>query len=57
MAHENLFTVVLEQFQTDTADYADFNLPANKQLEHYDIHIRVRPPLRIAQSSRHRADG
>ena len=37
-ARENLFTVVLEQFQTDTADYADIVLPATTQLEHYDVH-------------------
>ena len=35
---EDLFTVVLEHFQTDTADYADFILPATTQLEHWDIH-------------------
>lgn len=35
---EDLFTVVLEHFQTDTADYADFLLPATTQLEHWDIH-------------------
>jgi len=29
---------VLEHFQTDTADYADFILPATTQLEHWDIH-------------------
>jgi anaerobic selenocysteine-containing dehydrogenase len=34
---EDLFTVVLEQFQTDTADYADYILPATTQLEHWDI--------------------
>jgi anaerobic selenocysteine-containing dehydrogenase len=32
-----LFTVVLEHFQTDTADYADFVLPATTQLEHLDV--------------------
>ncbi|WP_225785213.1 molybdopterin-dependent oxidoreductase [Xenophilus sp. Marseille-Q4582] len=37
-AREDLFTVVLEQFQTDTADYADYLLPATMQLEHWDIH-------------------
>ncbi|XXQ56010.1 molybdopterin-dependent oxidoreductase [Xenophilus aerolatus] len=37
-AREDLFTVVLEQFQTDTADYADYLLPATTQLEHWDIH-------------------
>jgi anaerobic selenocysteine-containing dehydrogenase len=39
LAREDLFTVVLEHFQTDTADYADFVLPATTQLEHYDIHF------------------
>ena len=34
----DLFTVVLEHFQTDTADYADFLLPATTQLEHWDLH-------------------
>jgi anaerobic selenocysteine-containing dehydrogenase len=29
---------VLEHFQTDTADYADYILPATTQLEHWDIH-------------------
>jgi anaerobic selenocysteine-containing dehydrogenase len=37
-AREDLFTVVLEQFQTDTVDYADYVLPATTQLEHWDIH-------------------
>lgn len=35
---EDLFTVVLEQFRTDTADYADYLLPATTQLEHWDVH-------------------
>ncbi len=34
----DLFTVVLEHFVTDTADYADFVLPATTQLEHVDVH-------------------
>jgi anaerobic selenocysteine-containing dehydrogenase len=34
---EDLFTVVHEQFQTDTADYADIVLPATTQLEHRDL--------------------
>ena len=38
-ARENLFTVVLEHFQTDTADYADYILPATTQLEHWDVHM------------------
>ncbi|MDR0226867.1 MAG: molybdopterin oxidoreductase family protein [Burkholderiaceae bacterium] len=37
-AREDLFTVVLEQFMTDTADLADYVLPATTQLEHWDIH-------------------
>ncbi|MEO7400677.1 MAG: molybdopterin oxidoreductase family protein [Polaromonas sp.] len=37
-AREDLFTVVLEHFQTDTADYADYVLPATTQLEHWDVH-------------------
>lgn len=35
---EDLFTVVHEIFQTDTADYADILLPATTQLEQWDIH-------------------
>jgi anaerobic selenocysteine-containing dehydrogenase len=38
-ARDDLFTVVLEQFQTDTADYADYILPATTQLEHWDVHL------------------
>ena len=38
-AREDLFTVVLEHFHTDTADYADFILPATTQLEHWDVHL------------------
>ena len=37
-AREDLFTVVLEHFLTDTADHADFVLPATTQLEHWDTH-------------------
>ena len=36
-AREDLYTVVLEHFQTDTADYADLLLPATTQLEHLDV--------------------
>jgi len=36
---EDLFTVVLEQFQTDTADYADIVLPATTFLEHTDLYL------------------
>jgi anaerobic selenocysteine-containing dehydrogenase len=38
-AREDLFTVVLEHFQTDTADCADYILPATTQLEHWDVHV------------------
>jgi anaerobic selenocysteine-containing dehydrogenase len=38
LRRDDLFTVVHEQFQTDTADYADILLPATTQLEHFDIH-------------------
>lgn len=39
LAREDLFTVVLEHFQTDTADWADYVLPATTQLEHWDVHL------------------
>jgi anaerobic selenocysteine-containing dehydrogenase len=38
LKRDDLFTVVLEHFQTDTADYADVLLPATTQLEHDDLH-------------------
>jgi anaerobic selenocysteine-containing dehydrogenase len=38
LAREDLLTVVLEHFQTDTADWADWVLPATTQLEHWDLH-------------------
>ena len=38
LMREDLFTVVLEHFQTDTADYADYLLPATTFLEHPDIY-------------------
>ena len=38
LKRDDLFTVVLEHFQTDTADYADVVLPATTQLEHDDLH-------------------
>jgi anaerobic selenocysteine-containing dehydrogenase len=39
LRREDLFTVVLEQFQTDTADHADIVLPATTFLEHTDIYF------------------
>jgi anaerobic selenocysteine-containing dehydrogenase len=38
LKRDDLFTVVLEQFQTDTADYADILLPATTFLEHTDLY-------------------
>ena len=38
-AREDLYTVVLEHFLTDTAGYADIVLPATTQLEHWDAHL------------------
>ena len=39
LRRDDLFTVVLEHFVTDTADHADIVLPATTQLEHWDIHL------------------
>ena len=39
LRRDDLCTVVLEHFQTDTADYADYVLPATTQLEHLDVHF------------------
>lgn len=38
LERDDLFTVVHEQFPTDTAAYADVLLPATTQLEHFDLH-------------------
>ncbi len=38
LQREDLFTVVHDLFQTDTARYADIILPATSQLEHVDLH-------------------
>lgn len=38
LLREDLFTVVMEHFPTDTADYADLVLPATMQTEHLDLH-------------------
>lgn len=39
LRREDLFTVVCEQFQTDTADHADILLPATTFLEHRDLYL------------------
>ncbi len=39
LRREDLFTVVLEQFQNDTADYADILLPSTTFLEHTDLYL------------------
>jgi anaerobic selenocysteine-containing dehydrogenase len=39
LRRDDLFTVVLEQFQNDTADYADILLPATTFLEHADLYF------------------
>src|SRR5262249_22317990 len=51
LRREDLFTVVHEQFPTDTADHADILLPATTQLQHFDIHssyghlyVQLTPP-------------
>jgi anaerobic selenocysteine-containing dehydrogenase len=51
LRRDDLFTVVHEQFPTDTVDYADIVLPATTQLEHFDIHgsyghlyVQTNPP-------------
>jgi anaerobic selenocysteine-containing dehydrogenase len=38
LRRSDLFTVVLEHFQTDSADYADYLLPATTFLEHPDVY-------------------
>jgi anaerobic selenocysteine-containing dehydrogenase len=39
LRRDDLFTVVLEQFQNDTADYADILLPVTTFLEHTDVYL------------------
>lgn len=38
LSREDLFTVVIENFPTDTVDYADIVLPSTMQTEHADIY-------------------
>jgi anaerobic selenocysteine-containing dehydrogenase len=37
LRREDLFTVVIEQFLTDTARHADYVFPATTQVEHWDL--------------------
>lgn len=39
LEREDLFTVVVEQFMTDTAQHADIVLPCTTQIEHLDLGI------------------
>lgn len=61
LSRDDLFTVVLEHFLTDTARYADIVLPSTTQLEHFDlqgawghhyisVNNRAIPPLGEAKS-------
>jgi len=38
LSRDDLFTVVIDHFQTDTADYADILLPATTFIEHPDLY-------------------
>lgn len=38
LLRDDLFTVVIEHFPTDTVEYADIVLPATMQTEHLDVH-------------------
>ena len=55
LRRDDLFTVVLEQFMTDTAQHADVILPATTQLEHLDVRLLVGPPLPDLERARDRA--
>ena len=60
LRRSDLFTVVLEHFRTDTADYADILLPATTFLEHTDLYLAyghyylqlARPALKAAGEAR-----
>jgi anaerobic selenocysteine-containing dehydrogenase len=39
LSRKDLFTVVIEQFHTDTADWADILLPSTTFLEHSDLYL------------------
>ena len=57
LRREDLFTVVHEQFPTDTVDYADIVLPATTQLEHFDVHGSYGHLFVHAQPARDRPAG
>ena len=57
LAREDLFTVVHEQFMTDTARYADVVLPATTQLEQTDVVAGMGAPVRRMERRRDRAAG
>jgi anaerobic selenocysteine-containing dehydrogenase len=54
LAREDLFSVVVDLFQTDTADYADFILPAASFLEFDDLvmpyfHLNVSAQVKVEE--------
>ncbi len=57
VASEDLLTVVLEHFPTDTANYASFLPPATTQVEHWDLQQMCGPSLRGAHPARDFAHG
>ena len=52
LLRDDLFTVVHDQFLTDTARYADIVLPATTQIEAVDVVTVVGPPLPRLERSR-----
>jgi anaerobic selenocysteine-containing dehydrogenase len=63
LAREDLFTVVIDHFLTDTARFADIVLPATTQFEHFDVlatwghhYLMVNMPA-IAPSGETRSSG
>ncbi len=57
LKRSDLFTVVHEQFFTDTTDYADILLPATTFFEHKDLADGLWPLLRAGIGPGNRADG